>query len=168
VAIICELASTLVQYCRARDSISRDARDQEMVIFEVLVSGKVTWGFIVVGGLEKNLLTPKLIGAIDRLHLEGVPLLTVVTALLSNLVSNVPAVLVLKPLVESLRNQQHAWLTIAMASTLAGNFTLIGSVANLIVVQSASARGVTLHFWEYFKVGAPLTVMTVAVGILRL
>jgi Na+/H+ antiporter NhaD/arsenite permease-like protein len=70
--------------------------------------------------------------------------------------------------VELLRNQQHAWLTIAMASTLAGNFTLIGSVANLIVVQSARAPGVTIGFWDYFKVGAPLTIMTVAVGILRL
>jgi Na+/H+ antiporter NhaD/arsenite permease-like protein len=124
--------------------------------------------FIVVAGLEKNLLTPELIGAIGRLHLESVTVLTVVTAVLSNLVSNVPAVLVLKPFVEPLRNQQHAWLTIAMASTLAGNFTLIGSVANLIVVQSARTRGVTIRFWDYFKVGAPLTVMTVAMGILRL
>src|SRR6266851_830352 len=122
--------------------------------------------FIVVVGLEKNLLTPDLIGAIGRLHLESVPILTVVTAVLSNLVSNVPAVLVLKPFVEPLRNRQHAWLTIAMASTLAGNFTLIGSVANLIVVQSARARGVRIGFWDYFKVGAPLTVMTVAVGLL--
>ncbi len=96
------------------------------------------------------------------------PVLIVVTAVLSNLVTNVPAVLVLKPFVEPLRNQQHAWLTVAMASTLAGKFTLVGLVANLIVVQSALARGVTLRFWDYFKVGAPLTVMTVAVGILRL
>jgi Na+/H+ antiporter NhaD/arsenite permease-like protein len=124
--------------------------------------------FIVVAGLEKNLLTPELIGAIGRLHLESAPILTVVTAALSNLVSNVPAVLVLKPFVEPLRNQQHAWLTIAMASTLAGNFTLVGSVANLIVVQSARARGVTIGFWDHFKVGAPLTVITVAVGMLHL
>ncbi len=124
--------------------------------------------FIVVAGLEKNLLTPELIGVIGRLHVESVPILTVVTAVLSNLVSNVPAVLVLKPFVEPLRNRQHAWLTIAMASTLAGNFTLVGSVANLIVVQSACAGGVSIGFWDYFKVGAPLTVMTVAVGLLRL
>jgi Na+/H+ antiporter NhaD/arsenite permease-like protein len=124
--------------------------------------------FIVVAALEKNLLTPELIGAIGRLRLESLPILTVVTAVLSNLVSNVPAVLVLKPFVEPLRNQQHAWLTIAMASTLTGNFTLIGSVANLIVVQSARTRGVTIGFWDYFRVGAPLTVMTVVVGILHL
>jgi Na+/H+ antiporter NhaB len=45
--------------------------------------------------------------------------------------------------------------------TLAGNFTLVGSVANLIVAQRAQAQGVTLGFWEYFKVGAPVTVLTI-------
>ena len=59
-----------------------------------------------------------------------------------------------------------AWLTIAMASTLAGNFTILGSVANLIVVQKAATRGVVISFWDYFRVGAPLTVITLAIGIL--
>jgi Na+/H+ antiporter NhaD/arsenite permease-like protein len=51
-----------------------------------------------------------------------------------------------------------------MASTLAGNFTLVGSVANLIVAQRAQAQGVTLGFWEYLKIGAPLTLLTIAFG----
>jgi len=51
-----------------------------------------------------------------------------------------------------------------MASTLAGNFTLVGSVANLIVVQRARAQGVEIGFWEYLKVGAPLTVLTIVIG----
>jgi Na+/H+ antiporter NhaD/arsenite permease-like protein len=55
-----------------------------------------------------------------------------------------------------------------MASTLAGNFTVIGSVANLIVVQRARMDGIEISFWEYFKVGAPLTVLTIALGILFL
>ena len=45
-----------------------------------------------------------------------------------------------------------------MASTLAGNFTVLGSVANLIVVQRRAPRGVAIGFWDYFRVGAPLTV----------
>jgi len=121
--------------------------------------------FVVVAGLEKNVLTAGVIGAVGRLHLERIPVLSIVTAVLSNLVSNVPAVLILRPFAASLRDQQQAWLTIAMASTLAGNFTLIGSVANLIVAQSAKRRGVVISFWDYFKVGAPLTVLTIAVGI---
>jgi Na+/H+ antiporter NhaD/arsenite permease-like protein len=51
-----------------------------------------------------------------------------------------------------------------MASTLAGNFTLIGSVANLIVAQRARSEGVIIGFWSYFKVGAPLTVLTILFG----
>ncbi len=52
-----------------------------------------------------------------------------------------------------------------MASTLAGNFTLVGSFANLIVAQRARAHGVTIGFWAYFKVGAPLTVLTILFGV---
>jgi Na+/H+ antiporter NhaD/arsenite permease-like protein len=81
------------------------------------------------------------------------PRLSAITAALSNLVSNVPAVLVLKPFIAGLHDPQRAWLTVAMASTLAGNFTLVGSVANLIVVQRARADGVNISFRAYFKVG---------------
>ena len=84
-----------------------------------------------------------------------------VTAVLSNLVSNVPAVLVLKPFVAPLPDTRRAWLVVAMASTLAGNFTVLGSIANLIVVQKAARRGVVISFWDYFQVGAPLTVLTI-------
>ena len=120
--------------------------------------------FVVVAGLERSVLTPDLAAAVGRLHLDTVPVLLVVTAGLSNLVSNVPAVLVLKPFVANLHDPQRAWLIIAMASTLAGNFTLVGSVANLIVAQRAQAQGVALGFWEYFKVGAPVTVLTIVIG----
>ena len=59
---------------------------------------------------------------------------------------------------------QRAWLIVATASTLAGNFTLVGSAANLIVAQRAQTRGVTIGFWAYFKVGAPLTLLTISFG----
>ena len=49
-------------------------------------------------------------------------------------------------------------------STLAGNFTLVGSVANLIVAQRARAQGVIIGFWKYFRLGAPLTVLTIVIG----
>jgi Na+/H+ antiporter NhaD/arsenite permease-like protein len=124
--------------------------------------------FVVVAGFEKMVLTPEVVAAASRLHLGDDAVLAGVTALLSNVVSNVPAVLVLKPFVPNLPDPQHAWLVIAMAATLAGNFTLVGSVANLIVAQRAKARGVEVGFWDYFKVGAPLTLITIAVGLLML
>ena len=120
--------------------------------------------FIIVAGAQRALLTQEVIAAVGRSHLDQVPILSVVTAVLSNLISNVPAVLMMKPFVEPLRNHETAWLTIAMASTLAGNFTVLGSIANLIVVQQAASRGVEIRFWDYFRVGAPLTVITLAIG----
>ena len=69
--------------------------------------------------------------------------------------SNVPAVLALRPFIPGLENPERAWLVVAMSSTLAGNFTLLGSVANLIVVERAKRDGVTIGFWAYFRVGRP-------------
>ena len=120
--------------------------------------------FVVVAGFEKVLLTPETIAAVSRLHLDQVPVLSLVTAALSNLVSNVPAVLVLRPFMNAAGEPDRAWLTVAMASTLAGNLTILGSVANLIVVQGARAHGVAIGFWTYFRVGAPLTVLTIVIG----
>jgi Na+/H+ antiporter NhaD/arsenite permease-like protein len=120
--------------------------------------------FIVVAGLEKAVIGPDTVAAIGRLHLSGVPALSVVTAVLSNLVSNVPAVLVLRPFIAGFADPDRAWLVVAMASTLAGNFALVGSVANLIVVERARQAGVPISFWSYFRVGAPLTVLTIAFG----
>jgi Na+/H+ antiporter NhaD/arsenite permease-like protein len=124
--------------------------------------------FIIVSGAERTFLTGDLTGTVAHLHLSSVPILSAVTAVLSNIVSNVPAVLVLKPFVQALSDQHTGWLTVAMASTLAGNFTVIGSIANLIVVQRAAASGVQIGFWDYFKIGAPLTTLTLTFGTLLL
>lgn len=122
--------------------------------------------FVVVAGREKVVLDPQTGAAIGRINFNSVPVLAGVAAVLSNLVSNVPAVLVLKPFVAGLADPERAWLTVAMAATLAGNFTLVGSVANLIVVEKAQARAVAVGFWQYFRVGAPLTILTLIAGTL--
>ena len=119
--------------------------------------------FIVIAGIEKTSLENDLAALAGQLHLDNVFLLSGFSAVLSNLVSNVPAVLIFKPLVGHLVNPTRAWLTLAMSSTLAGNLTLLGSVANLIVVQQARAK-VRIGFWQYFQVGAPLAVLTILFG----
>jgi Na+/H+ antiporter NhaD/arsenite permease-like protein len=124
--------------------------------------------FIIVAGAEHTLLSEGTITAVARLHLDRVPVLSAVTAILSNLVSNVPAVLMLKAFIDPLSDLHTAWLTVAMASTLAGNFTVLGSIANLIVVQRAAASRVEISFWDYFRVGAPLTIFSLAIGTLWL
>src|SRR3984893_8020076 len=111
-----------------------------------------------------TVLTPETIVAVSRFDLETPPVFSVVTAGLSNLVSNVPAVLVLKPFIANSLDPQRAWLVVAMASTLAGYFTLAGSAASLSVAQRAQTRGVTIGCWAYLKVGAPLTLLTISFG----
>lgn len=120
--------------------------------------------FIVVAGAEKTLLTPDIIASAKNLGLDDVWRLSGLTAVLSNIMSNVPAVLALRPFIPGLENPGRAWLVVAMSSTLAGNFTLLGSVANLIVAEQARAAGTQLSFSAFFKVGLPLTLLTLAVG----
>ena len=110
--------------------------------------------FVVVAGAERELLTPDRIAMVKTLGLDVVWRLSLFTAVLSNIVSNVPAVLALRPFVPTFRDPERAWLVVAMSSTLAGNFTLLGSVANLIVAEQARAEGNPISFWAYFKVGA--------------
>jgi Na+/H+ antiporter NhaD/arsenite permease-like protein len=122
--------------------------------------------FVVVAGFEKALLTPAMVSAVGGLATGSDAALAGATALLSNVVSNVPAILVLKPFVSaSPADPLHAWLVVAMASTFAGNLTVLGSVANLIVVQLARAHGVRIGFWQYFRIGGPLAVLTIALGV---
>ncbi|MEO5760578.1 MAG: anion transporter [Mesorhizobium sp.] len=120
--------------------------------------------FVVVAGAEKMLLTPDIIASAKGLGLDNVWRLSGFTAVLSNIMSNVPAVLALRPFVPGLENPGRAWLVVAMSSTLAGNFTLLGSVANLIVAEQAKAAGTQLSFGAFFKVGLPLTLITLAAG----
>lgn len=93
---------------------------------------------------------------------------SIVSAILRNIISNVPAVLILSPAVIKIPNPETIWLALAMSSTFAGNLTLIGSVANLIVAESAKKRGVKLEFYEYLKVGIPITFITLILGVLCL
>ena len=121
--------------------------------------------FIVVAGMEKTAFTPELLAAAHRVALDQPPVLALVAAILSNIVSNVPTVLVLKPFVAGLADPTRAWLTLAMASTLAGNLTIVGSVANLIVVERARRLRIEIDFWSYLRIGVPVTLVTIAVGV---
>ncbi len=90
---------------------------------------------------------------------------SVFTLILSNLVSNVPAVMLLRPLAEHFADAEKAWLVMAMAATYAGNLTLLGSVANLIVAEIAGRYGITVSFRAYLAAGLPVTLVTTAIGV---
>jgi Na+/H+ antiporter NhaD/arsenite permease-like protein len=124
--------------------------------------------FIVTGAIEATGLSAQLFAIAAPVLHSGIAALSVVTAALSNVVSNVPAVLLFRSEIPNLPNPQQGWLTLAMASTLAGNLTLLGSVANLIVAEIAHSRGVELSFGAYLRVGVPVTLLTISVGVLWL
>ncbi len=132
---------------------------------------EVDWGllvffvglFLIVGGAEQAGIVGSLLRVAQHWDLQKMGVFTAVTALLSNLVSNVPAVMLLKSLVPGFAHARTAWLVLAMASTLAGNLTITGSVANIIVVETAKPE-IHVGFWDYFRVGLPITVATMLVG----
>jgi len=127
--------------------------------------------FVVMGGLQQAGAVEKLLALMRGVALASLPArigaVSAMSAVLSNLVSNVPAVIFLSALLPRLGQSPALWLALSMSSTIAGNLTIIGSVANLIVFESAkgSAR---VGFWEYFRAGAPLTVVLISAGTLYL
>jgi Na+/H+ antiporter NhaD/arsenite permease-like protein len=123
--------------------------------------------FIVVHGFQVQVVNKWGIDGWGFLLNHPIGLLSLASAGLSNLVSNVPAVLLFEPVLHAMPavSRQSAWLALAMSSTLAGNLTILGSVANLIVVEKAKLAGTTISFWEYCKVGLPLTFLTLGLGI---
>jgi Na+/H+ antiporter NhaD/arsenite permease-like protein len=82
----------------------------------------------------------------------------------SNIFSNVPFVLVAGKWISNFARPELMWKTMALATTFAGNLTIVGSVANIIVMESA--RGYAeMGFWDYARLGFPVTALTTVVGI---
>ncbi|GAB4496712.1 MAG: anion transporter [Anaerolineales bacterium] len=124
--------------------------------------------FIVTGAIQTSGLAEGLFAVASPIAGQGVAALSLVSAVLSNLVSNVPAVLLFRPIISGFAIPEQAWLTLSMSTTFAGNLTLLGSVANLIVAEIARQRGVRLTFMEYLKPGLVITLTTLFFGILWL
>lgn len=123
--------------------------------------------FLIVGGVEESGIAEHMLALAERLNLQNHWIFSGVTLVLSNTVSNVPAVMLLKGLAPQYGNGHFFWLLLSMASTLAENLTITGSVANIIVVEKARAES-PISFTEYLRAGVPITLLTMVVGILWL
>jgi Na+/H+ antiporter NhaD/arsenite permease-like protein len=132
---------------------------------------RVDWGllvffaglFVVIAGINRTGILPALHGRVAPLFDPAGGVLTVFTVAMSNLVSNVPYVLVVQKWVSG----TYSWVLIAMASTFAGNLTIVGSVANMIVLELSKDQA-KIGFVEYLKAGVPVTLATTAAGYLIL
>ncbi len=127
--------------------------------------------FVLVEGVVRAGAAEWLHGLFQPLLGEGArrqaAVFSVLAVLGSNLVSNVPFILVARPWIGGLEDPVLQWRVLAMATTFAGNLTLLGSVANLIVIDLAG-EGARIGFWRYLKVGLPVTIATTAWGLLVL
>jgi Na+/H+ antiporter NhaD/arsenite permease-like protein len=166
------LSLPLIAICAAALLIAVARRDPTEAFARVEWELLLFFGalFVVMRGVRDVPLVRDLTSA-SGASLTGAPLhdagiVTAAMVALSNLISNVPAVLLWLPVVPHTANPTFVWLVMAMSSTFAGNLTLIGSMANLIVAERAGARGEHIGFVDYLKVGVPVTIATMLWGIL--
>jgi Na+/H+ antiporter NhaD/arsenite permease-like protein len=85
----------------------------------------------------------------------------------SNVFSNVPFVLVAGKWISRFNDPELMWKMLALSTTFAGNLTIVGSVANMIVIESAR-KHLEVSFWDYARLGIPITILTTAAGVLLL
>ena len=120
--------------------------------------------FIVTGTFQHSQSATHLYASMQTHINADVLRFGAVSVILSNLISNVPAVILLSPLVTTLPQTDIAWIMLAASSTLAGNTTLLASVANLIVAERAMQQGVQISFAQYLRVGLPVTCVSLVIA----
>jgi len=124
--------------------------------------------FIVVEGLNGTGLPDQIYRRIHGLFGDSIARQATTFAGLSlvgsNLFSNVPFVLVAGKWISNFTQPELMWKVMALATTFAGNLTILGSVANIIVLESARSK-VEIGFWDYARVGIPITILTTALGL---
>jgi Na+/H+ antiporter NhaD/arsenite permease-like protein len=124
--------------------------------------------FIVLKGVETSGLMSLMLDSFEGLGagVAGVAGLSTISAVLSNLISNVPAVMLLSPMIPA--GDNTLWLALASSSTLAGNATILGAAANIIVVEKGLGMGVEVRLRDFVKAGLPVTLVTLLLSILYL
>ncbi|KAK0598412.1 hypothetical protein LWI29_034387 [Acer saccharum] len=168
-AIAAALALAVLDFKDARPNL-------EKVSYSILIF--FCGMFITVDGFDRTGIPSKLWDLMETYaqidHIGGIAVLAVVILVLSNLASNLATVLLLGARVAasaaeiSEADEKKAWLILAWVSTVAGNLSLLGSAANLIVCEQARSsphHGYTLTFWRHLKFGVSSTLIITAIGL---
>ena len=154
----------IIILARIRPSLAFERIDWSLLLFFCGL-------FVVVGGVNKvnilnksyNLFQPFFGGTTST----QITTFSIFSVILSNIVSNVPFVMFSGQWIDKFKDPHTMWLVLAMSSTFAGNLTIVGSVANMIVME-LSRDTVQISFWEFFKVGFLITCLSTLTGILIL
>lgn len=100
---------------------------------------------------------------VDGSAISSVPLILGTSIIISQFISNVPFVALFQPMILQTGGTTAQLMALAAGSTLAGNLTILGAASNVIIIQNAEKSGETLTFFEFARVGVPLTIIQVAV-----
>ena len=124
--------------------------------------------FIVVGGIEKTGLIQNILNSWSITpDLHGIGVIHGVSLILSQIISNVPYTILMIPILKN-TGSDIIWLSLASASTIAGNATIFGAMANIIVIESAKKLDVHISFFEFFKAGIIVTILTLLLSVFLL
>lgn len=108
--------------------------------------------------MQSVYLTGVFQSSVDFSSMTSVPLILGTSVTFSQFISNVPFVALFQPLIAGRGMAVEGVMALAAGSTIAGNLTILGAASNVIIIQNAEKRGYTLSFWEFFRIGLPLTV----------
>lgn len=120
--------------------------------------------FILVSSIQSLGLLDSFINIELNENLSSIIGLHSLSLVMSQILSNVPYTVLMTPLMDVVNNE-NLWLALASSATLAGNATIIGAMANLIVIESAEKENVKISFWEFFKIGIITTLITLILSI---
>lgn len=120
--------------------------------------------FILVSSIQSLGLLDRFINIELNENLSSIIGLHSLSLVMSQILSNVPYTVLMTPLMEVVNNE-NLWLALASSATLAGNATIIGAMANLIVIESSEKENVKISFWEFFKIGIITTIITLLLSI---
>ena len=96
-----------------------------------------------------------------------IPSILIISVILSQFISNVPLVALYLPLLMQHSHANPNLLALAVGSTIAGNLSILGAASNIIIIQNSEKRGIRgFGFWEFIKIGAPLTLINLLIYVL--
>lgn len=151
-------ASLIIIFSKNKPSVIIKKVDWVLLLFFACL-------FIVVHGFEKEGYMNSLLQQdYSTSGLRGITAVHGISLVMSQIVSNVPFTVLILPLMKTI-NSEMLWLSLASASTLAGNATIIGAMANLIVIESAEKLNVKITFFTFLKIGLTVTLLSFIVSI---
>lgn len=154
VAIAVAAALPLVVLSRRRLELLRGVDWSTLLFFvSMFVLMAAVWNMGVIQGMLPQSFT------------TSMPVLFGVSILVPQLVSNVPYVALVLPVLEAAAASLHLYLALAAGSTISGTLTILGAASSVIIIQNAEKHGETMTFWQYFRTGVPLTLAASAVFI---